>query len=136
MLRKIMTGYGVPKVDQRDIVYICLKLQKVVALQLPYLFTDGQANTKKTKEFVDLADLDKLRWDVIPERLWFDTEEDRDRMRSKQAEFLVKGHIPVSAFQGIYVLDEARRTEVEALLSKQGIQIRVKVDQNRDLYYP
>ncbi len=32
MLYKIKTGYGVPLVDQRDIVYICLKLEEVASL--------------------------------------------------------------------------------------------------------
>lgn len=135
MLNKIRTGYGVPKEDQRDIVYICLKLEKVVALGLPYLFTNGQANTRRTMEYHALGDLQQLDWDVIRMRYWKDVEEDRDRERKKQAEFLLKGAVPVSAFQGIYVLDEARRTDVLRLLADRGLTFPVRVDTNRDLYY-
>lgn len=98
MLYKIHTGYGVPQVHQRDIVYICCKLEIIAALGHPCLFTDGQANTGGSNEFTALADLDKLDWNVIPEQYWRDTLDDRDRERRKQAEFLVKGHIPVAPY--------------------------------------
>lgn len=136
MLYKIHTGYGVPKEHQRDIVYICCKLETIAALGHSYLFTDGQANTGGTKEFTLLADLEQLDWNVIPEQYWRDTEDDRDRERRKQAEFLVKGHVPVACFQGIYTFDAQRQAEVSQLISARGLTIPVRVDTNRKLYYP
>lgn len=135
MLFKIHTGYGVPQEDQRDIVYICCKLEAVAALGHPYLFTDGQANTGRTNEFTMLTDLDKLDWNLIPQRYWRDTEDDRDRERRKEAEFLVKGHVPTSCFQGIYTYDEQRRTDVMQLVNSRGLTLPVKVDTNKNLYY-
>ena len=140
MLYKIHTGYGVPQEHQRDIVYICCKLDSLVGLGLPYLFTDGQANTSRasgrTQEYAELKDLEKLDWNVIPLQFWRDTEEDRDRERKKQAEFLIKGHVPVASFQGIYTFDAARQLDVQQLLHERGLSIRVKEDTNRNLYYP
>ena len=135
MLFKIYTGYGVPQEDQRDIVYICCKLETVAALGHPYLFTDGQANTGRTNEFTMLTDLDKLDWNVIPQRYWRDTEDDRDRERRKEAEFLVKGHVPTSCFQGIYTYDAQRQADVMQLVSSRGLTLPVKVDTNKNLYY-
>lgn len=136
MLHKIRTGYGVPREHQRDIVYICCKLEKLVALGHPYLFTDGQANTDRTKEFTSLAELSNLDWNVIPVQYWRDTEEDRDRERRKQAEFLVKGPVPVASFQGIYTFDAERRADVLGSLTERGLSIPVRVDTGRKLYYP
>ncbi len=120
----------------REIVYICCKLEEVEALGHPYVFTDGQANTGGTNEYVALVDLDKLDWDVIREQYWRDTLDDRDRERRKQAEFLVKGPVPVACFLCIYTFDAQRQVEVEQLLRARGLGIRVKVDENRNLYYP
>lgn len=136
MLYKIHTGYGVPHEDQRDIVYICCKLESLVALEQPYLFTDGQANTGGTKEFTSLTDMGNLDWNVIPDQYWRDTVDDRDRERRKQAEFLVKGPVPVESFQGIYTFDAQRQADVSRLMSARGLTIPVRVDTNRKLYYP
>ncbi|MBK7943916.1 MAG: DUF4433 domain-containing protein [Flavobacteriales bacterium] len=140
MLYKIHTGYGVPQEHQRDIVYICCKLETIAGLGHPYLFTDGQANTGKdtgrTKEYTALMDLAKLDWTVIPEQYWRDTEDDRDRERRKQAEFLVKGHVPVASFQGLYTFDAGRAADIQALMEQRGLCIPVRVDTNRNLYYP
>lgn len=138
MLYKIHTGYGVPQEHQRDIVYICCKLESLVGLGLPYLFTDGQANTSRarTREFTELKDRDQLDWNVIPERMWRDTEEDRDRERRKQAEFLVKGHVPVASFLVIYTFDASRQMDAQRLLNERGLSIRVRVDTDRNLYFP
>lgn len=135
MLYKIKTGYGVPQVDQRDIVYICVKLEEVASLGHPYLYTDGQANTMRTTEFTDLSDLDKLDWTAIRSLYWRDDEADRDRERKKQAEFLLKGPVPVSSFKAIYVLDEERRREVSSLLADRGLNMEVRVDNGHNLYY-
>jgi ssDNA thymidine ADP-ribosyltransferase, DarT len=135
MLNKIRTGYGVPYVDQRDIVYICCKLESLVAQGHPYLFTDGQANTKGTNEYTELTDLNKLDWTMIHEKFWKDTVEDRDRMRRKQAEFLVKGHVPVACFLGLYTFDAQRRADVQQLLNERGLNIPVRLDTNRNLYF-
>lgn len=136
MLYKIHTGYGVPQEHQRDIVYICCKLETVAALGHPYLFTDGQANTGRTKEYTALSDMDKLDWNVIGERMWRDTENDRDRERRKQAEFLVKGAVPVTSFQGLYTFDGPRREEAMRLLGSLELAMPVRVDVVRHLYYP
>lgn len=136
MLFKIHTGYGVPHEDQRDIVYICCKLEGLVALGHPYLFTDGQANTGRTNEYTSLTDLGHLDWNVIPMQFWRDTEDDRDRERKKQAEFLVKGVVPATCFQGLYTFDANRAADVRDLLTRHGMSIPVRVDTNRNLYYP
>lgn len=135
MLYKIKTGYGVPQVDQRDIVYICLKLRDVVGLGHPYLYTDGQANTMRTAEYTDLSNLVKLDWIAVRSLYWRDDESDRDRERKKQAEFLLKGPVPVSSFKAIYVFDEERRKEISALLAERGMSMEVRVDNEHNLYY-
>lgn len=106
------------------------------ALGHRYLFTDGQANTGRTNEFTSLVDLDKLDWNVIGDRFWRDTLDDRDRERRKQAEFLVNGPVPVDCFQGLYTFDAGSATDVQELLTQRGLNKTVRVDTNRNLYYP
>lgn len=102
----------------------------------PYLATDGQANTAGSSEYTTLAEIQaKLDWPTIALRIWMDTEDDRDRMRRKQAEFLVRGHVPFTSFQGFYTFDAPRAAEVSQLLQQRGLSKPVRVDIERRLYY-
>ena len=43
-----------------------------------------------------IDNLAKLDWNIISKQYWYNTEDDYDRMRRKQAEFLVKRHVPTN----------------------------------------
>ena len=49
-----------------------------------------------TDFFDDLKDLDKIDWDLMQSRYWNDTNDDPDRKRRRQAEFLVHEFFPWS----------------------------------------
>lgn len=78
----------------------------------------------------------EVDWQVVRDRIWKNTDDDWDRMRRKQAEFLVKDHVPVTCIQSIAVFDEQRKTQVEEIVQRSGLHIPVKTDINRQLYYP
>lgn len=136
MLLKIMTGTGVVQHHQRDIVYILVRLQAVIDAGRPYVVTDGHAKDALTDCYTGPEGLDRIDWDAVRAQFWKDTEEYRDRKRRKQAEFLVRGHLPAEAIGALAVYDEDRRREVSDLVTRSGRDIRVKVDTSRKLYYP
>ncbi|UTW68357.1 DUF4433 domain-containing protein [Anaerobacillus sp. HL2] len=44
-----------------------------------------------------------MDWDVMESKYWFDTDDDPDRKRRRQAEFLVLRHFPLELVLGIGV---------------------------------
>lgn len=133
MLLNIATGYGVPRVPQRDIVFLVCDAVEIAAKCIPFCFTDGNATKSISRFFNNLQALDELDWTTIKSTLWKNTDDDYDRVRKKMAEFLVKDHVPASLIRGIIVRDEAARQKVTDMLA--GTAIPVKVDTNNDYFY-
>lgn len=137
MLHRIRTGWNVPQAHpQRDVVYILVRCTDVLNAGLRYVVTDGQANQAVTKHYVDEKGLELVDWNAVHALDWKNTEQDRDRMRKKQAEFLIHESLTRDLIAAIGVYDDARKTEVETLVSALGLTIPVKVDRQRKLYYP
>lgn len=67
--------------------------------------------------------------------MWNNNEEDYDRMRRKQAEFLVKEHVPVKCIGCIIVLNEEKRIFVQNLVDTLLPKIPVRVNPDNKYYY-
>ena len=66
---------------------------------------------------------------------WRITPDNPDRMRRKQAECLIKSHVPPQCIAALVVYDEATKTVMEALVAKSGLEIGVHVNPNGNFYY-
>lgn len=136
MLLNIKTGYrGVKQRDQREIVYICSHIDVIISVCHEWCFTDGHAKDRLTTYYNQIEDLDQVDWSTVEDKYWKSTEEDPDRMRRKQAEFLVKNHVPVRCFSGIVVHDEVAAKRVKDIEEKVGVNLKVYVDKNHKYYY-
>jgi len=136
MLLKIKTGHGGVKMrSQSEIVFLCCKLDVTTTECAEWCFTDGHAITKITNYYTDLNDLSNVHWDCVKLRYWNPIDNNLDRERRKQAEFLVKHEVPPKCIGGIIVFDQPACNTVDFLLKKHNIQIRIKVDQQRNYYY-
>ena len=64
----------------------------------------GHADIGYTDFFGDLKDLNKIDWDLMREKYWNDTDDDPDRKRRRQAEFLVHKFFPweLVSYIGVY----------------------------------
>ncbi len=129
MLFNIITGQGVPKINQNDIVYLCCKMTDLTSLQKPWCFTDGNAAKRITKFYNDLANLDKIAWPSIQSEDFrhINADGDEDRLRKKHAEFLVKDKVPHSKITGIVVVNAKVKAKVEGIVSQCNLEIEVKV---------
>lgn len=137
MLLNIKTGYrGVTKRPQDEIVYIVCKVNTIVEHCNDWCFTDGHAKDKMVTSFYNsLEDLDKIHWNVVDLRYWRPIEDFEDRQVRKQAEFLVKNHVPVNCICGIVVLNETRKTFIEEIINRLGLEIPVLMNPNNEFYY-
>lgn len=136
MLLNIKTGYrGVTQRSQSEIVYIVSHIDTIIKVCSEWCFTDGHAKDRLSTYYNRVADLVQVDWPTVEDKYWKSTEEDPDKMRRKQAEFLVKGHVPVECFSGVIVHDEAVAARVKTIEKKLEIALPVHVDMNRKYYY-
>lgn len=127
MLYNIQHGYGVKMVNAEDIVYVIVKLSDIVNdPYLDYVFSDGHAISGTTrfygKESIDrietLLDLDAIRCDV-----WGNDYFVREK---KQAEFLLKGDVPVERIYALCCYSDSVRDRLQAMGAKMKIIVSKK----------
>lgn len=109
MLYVIQKGYNmVTPTLAENIVYCVTSVQKIIDLNLDYVFTDGHAVNSFTSLYDsdNVDDIDNLLdWNAIKAVNWKD-ENDLDKKRRKEAEFLVMGDIDHSAILGYAVYNQ------------------------------
>lgn len=125
MLYNIKNGFqDVPKRPQEEIIYLVSSVEKVVELDLDFVFFDGHGYHNFSQVFNDVRFLDKIDWKIINAGQWHDTEEDPDRKRRKQAEFLIKGEVDINAILGIATYNNEALDKVDSLVKNHSIEIK------------
>jgi hypothetical protein len=117
---------------QSQIVYLISRINIIDAAGLDFVFTDGHAVMRFTDFFKGLEGLNKIDLEVMNPSLWFDTEEDPDRKRRRQAEFLVYKCVPIDILLGFAVKNEEMKRKVEDILHKYNHNKPVAI---RNWYY-
>src|ERR1051326_1675326 len=74
---------------QQNVVHLSSSVEVVIQKAKAFVFTDGHAEMDFSEFFMDIAHLDRVDWKIMQEQHWHDTNEDGDRKRRRQAEFLV-----------------------------------------------
>lgn len=134
MLLNIKTGYrGVTKIPQEEIVYICCNIQTIIDCCDLWCFTDGHAKNAITTFFNDITNLNYVDLAIAKGQRWNNIEQDMDRMRKKQAEFLVKFHVPPNCIGNIVAYDDDANEKISKLVNESGHTI--KVHTLRKFYY-
>ena len=135
MLYQIATGYeGVKRFAQEEIIYLISSLPKIKEEGLVYFFSDGHVRSKTSIKYTRDEDFDLLDWTAIYATDWRPDETDLRRKQKKQAEFLVKHHVPFRCIEYIGVFNEAARQKVVNSLAKHNVTLPVRVSPQK-LYY-
>jgi hypothetical protein len=66
---------------------------------------------------------------------WYDTVEDSDRKRRRQAEFLVHQRLPWSYIRGIAVYSEQQKQQVETIMNNNSNTHRPNAIIRKNWYY-
>lgn len=133
MLFNILTGYGVSKVNPEEIIFLITDIESAVNCNQLYFFSDGQANTRISKHYNDLKDLNKIDWEVVQSGDFSKSNTDNDRTRRYQAEFLIHRKVPVNCIKGIVVYNESCATFVKKKLALTDLIIQVHI--KRSFYF-
>ena len=134
MLYNIKNGFkGVTKRKSEDIIYLITNFKTVQENKSKFVFTDGHGYHNFSQFFNKETDLKEVDWKIVNGIQWYDTEEDPDRKRKKQAEFLIHNEVPISMIGVIVVYNENKKTEILNKLTENNIECNVVVKPN--LYY-
>lgn len=118
---------------QKPIIYLVAHAPDF--LENEFVFSDGHAIHHLTKWYDNLKDLDKIDWKVVQDKFWNDSDDDNDRQRRKQAEFLIYKICKWSYIRGIIVLCKSTEEKVLDILKlyPQDLQKPVKI--MKEWYY-
>lgn len=115
MLYVVQNGFNmVAPTPAQNIVYCVTSVQKIIDNKLDFVFTDGHAVDGFSTQYtaVDVQNIDTiLDKNAINAKYWKD-ENDLDRKRRKEAEFLVMGDIANDAILGYLTYNESAKSTV------------------------
>jgi hypothetical protein len=136
MMLQLKTGQVEGYSEGQDpLVYLVSTVQEVCDSGMGFVFSDGHGIAAFTSWFDDLADLDKIDWDMAKERYWSDNVNDMDRQCRKQAEFLVLKYCDWSLIHEIVVIDSGMKSTVEQVFDQFPTHMRRRVRIDREWYY-
>ena len=95
-------------------MYCVSSVQKIIDLQLDFVFTDGHAVDGFSSQYTvaDIQNIDTiLDKNAINAKYWKD-ENDLDKKRRKEAEFLVLGDISLHAILGYITYNENAKNKI------------------------
>ena len=120
---------------QAPLIYLVSTAQAISGAGLPFAFSDGHGLATFSGWYDNLSRLEEVDWDVVYERYWADTNEDPDRKRKKQAEFLVHDFCPWQLIQEIVVINNSVKQRVEQEMQRFPKSMRPPVRVDSSWYY-
>jgi|AntRauTorckE5430_2_1112549.scaffolds.fasta_scaffold00907_7 hypothetical protein len=136
MLLNIITGFrGVTKRPQEDIVYLCCRMTDLQASDLDLLLTDGHAKSWHTQYFTPEDDLQLIDWVASGAEDWKDSERDWDLQRRKQAEGMVRNHVPPTCISFVAVKNEGIALRCKQIIVNLNLDQQVRVRTSPSIYY-
>ena len=133
MLFTISRG-NVPSCPGQDqVIHLVSTAEQVQEADLGFAFTDGHGIMLLTEFFDDLDDLDQVDWSLMKDKYWRDTQEDGDRKRRRQAEFLVYRFMPWRLISEIAVMTKIVARAVTECLERAADSTPVSI--KRKWYY-
>ena len=118
---------------QGPVLHLEVSAERIFEEGYSFAFTDGHAVMAYSDFFDDLGDLDRVDLPLMTERYWFDTNDDNDRKRRRQAEFLVHDFLPLGMVERVGVLSKKWQSQVSDLLADEDYVPDIVVE--RGWYY-
>ncbi len=105
---------------QQPLIYLVSTAQAVREAGLPFVFTNGHSIIEYTDFYEDLSYLDQIDWSLMRLRFWAKSDEDSDRVRRRQAEFLVYKSCPWELITEVGVINRDMKRLVTESLENSG----------------
>ncbi len=135
MMYNIKTGWnGIGQRRNDEIVILVSSLHRVRELRLPFLFTDMHAYLMAASFYSDLADLDKIDWDILQRRDFQKDLNDLGKVERYQAEALIREAMPLEGLLGIVCYNTDVESQLRVETTKRGLAPMIRVQPN--WYFP
>ncbi len=126
MMYNIHTGRGdVTKRANEEIVILVSSIHKLVALDIPIVFTDRHAYTPLAQFFNDVGQLDQIDWPLLQQRNFQRNPDDQIQIERYQAEALVHQCLPVQGLLGIVCYTDALKSELEQAVKQRALSVDI-----------
>lgn len=109
--------------------------EPIIYAGIGFVFSDGHGIAAYTEWYDDLANLNRVDWDMVYQRYWTDNVNDMDRQRRKQAEFLIHCFCDWNLICEIGVNNDRVRQQVEAVMNTYPSPMRKPVRVQNQWYY-
>lgn len=111
----IQRGFnGVIKTNPENIIYCVTSIAKVIDSEINFMFTDGHAIDSFSTEYskAQIENIDSiLDYNAINANVWID-ENDLDKKRRKEAEFLLSQDLPTNYILGYICYNESAKSKL------------------------
>jgi hypothetical protein len=125
MLFAYMKGNVTGKPESQDeIVYFATAAETLAENGVPFAFTDGHPIREPKAFYNDLRYLDQVDLPLMKERYWNDTDEDPDRKRRRQAEFLAWERVPLPMIMAVAGRTDSVRLALQEIVTDHSLDIR------------
>ncbi|MBN2213215.1 MAG: DUF4433 domain-containing protein [Bacteroidales bacterium] len=135
MLYAIKNGFNVERLPQEEIIYLISTFERVQTHRCQFVFSDGHGYAAFTGWYNKPEDFKEVDWSVVNSNRWNDTDDDPDRKRRKQAEFLIHHEISISIIERISVFNQKSLNFVNNLMIRYSKNRSILTDINTSLYY-
>lgn len=106
---------------QKDVAYLITSAELVRDNCDGFAFTDGHGIMRTTTFFDDLRHLKaRIDWKIMEAKYWRDTNEDPDRKRRRQAEFLAFRFVPWSIIDSVAAMRPAEVVTIRKIMYEAG----------------
>lgn len=128
MLYNIKTGHGgISRVPMADIIIYVARLRELASNGASFVFTDRHAKLEMAAFSNDLADLNRIDWQLLQDSDFRYDSADPGKMDRYQAEALIHHDLPCSSFAAILCFTDKRKSEVADLARRHGVTVPVLV---------
>jgi len=126
MMKNIQTGWGgVQQRGKEEIIILVSSLAHIQEQGLPFVFTDSHAYYQWTNFYTDLADLDKIDWQILQQRDFKRDPDDPAKFERYQAEALIHRHCPITGLLGIVCYTDQIKALIEQQLDERELGLAV-----------
>lgn len=126
MLYNIITGCGVPRHNQRDIVMIVSSVRRLRESGLPFVYTNQHAYPVDTDYYDGSSDLSQIDWELLRSCNFKTDDADPGKQQRYHAEALVHRHVPVEAFGGVACYNDAVARDIQTLVDRRGLRLHIR----------
>jgi hypothetical protein len=111
---------------QEPLVYLVSSVEGALSAGLTWVGSDGNCATSITRHYNSWPAMkSNVDWKLMGERIWKNTDEDGDRMRRRQAEFLVHKLFPLDCIEFLAVINDAMVDKVRSVVGQRFPVVRM-----------